>query len=142
MSAKIDTQSSEWQAGTTPRVLSRPRVGLSPTRLLNAAGTRPEPAVSVPRLKVARPAGTAHADEAGGELVEVGLADEDRARGKKPLHYRGARFRYVREFGARGRRRQAGDIEVVLDRKRNAVERQCLGSGELELGSARRERLI
>ena len=40
-SAKIDTQSSERQAGTTPRVLKAPRVGFNPTRLLNAAGTRP-----------------------------------------------------------------------------------------------------
>ena len=62
VSAKIETQSSERHAGTTPRVLIRPRVGLSPTRLLNAAGTRPEPAVSVPRLKLASPAATATAD--------------------------------------------------------------------------------
>ena len=59
VSAKIDTQSSERQAGTMPRVLSAPFVGLSPTMLLNAAGTRPEPAVSVPSAKLARPAATA-----------------------------------------------------------------------------------
>ncbi len=60
--AKIETQSSERHAGTTPRALSRPRVGLSPTMLLNAAGTRPEPAVSVPSAKLTRPAATATAD--------------------------------------------------------------------------------
>ena len=36
---------------TTPRVESQPLVGLYPIRLLNAAGTLPETAVSVPRLK-------------------------------------------------------------------------------------------
>ena len=50
--AKMDTQSSEGQAGTTPLVESRPWLGLRPTRLFSAAGTRPEPAVSVPRLKL------------------------------------------------------------------------------------------
>src|SRR5262245_8771106 len=57
--AKIETQSSERQAGTTPRVLMRPRVGLSPSTLLNAAGTRPDPAVSVPSAKLTSPAATA-----------------------------------------------------------------------------------
>ena len=37
-------------------------VGFSPTRLLNAAGTRPEPAVSVPSAKLTRPAATATAE--------------------------------------------------------------------------------
>jgi hypothetical protein len=60
--ANTDTQSRERQAGTTPRVLITPRVGLSPTMLLNPAGTRPDPAVSVPREKVTRPAATAVAD--------------------------------------------------------------------------------
>ena len=62
MSAKTETQSSERQAGTTPVVLSRPRVGLRPTMLLKAAGTRPEPAVSVPSAKLTRPAATATAE--------------------------------------------------------------------------------
>ena len=62
MSAKIDTASSERQAGTTPRVDSAPQLGLWPTRLLNAAGTRPEPAVSVPSEKLARPSATATAE--------------------------------------------------------------------------------
>ena len=48
--------------GTTPRVLTRPRVGFTPTRLLKAAGTRPEPAVSVPSAKSASPSATASAE--------------------------------------------------------------------------------
>src|SRR6478736_8744937 len=59
---KIETQSSERHAGTTPQVLSNPFVGLSPTRLLNAAGIRPDPAVSVPSAKSQSPAATATAD--------------------------------------------------------------------------------
>ena len=62
MRANTDTQSSERQAGTTPAVLIRPRVGLSPTMPLHAAGTRPEPAVSVPRARSTRPRATATAD--------------------------------------------------------------------------------
>jgi hypothetical protein len=37
--AKMDTQSKERQAGTTPLVLIIPREGLTPTRPLNMAGT-------------------------------------------------------------------------------------------------------
>src|SRR5215472_14702143 len=62
VSANIDTQSSDRQAGTIPRVLNRPRVGFSPTRLLKAAGMRPDPAVSVPREKLTSPVATATAD--------------------------------------------------------------------------------
>src|SRR5690606_34406480 len=62
VSAKIDTQSSVRHAGTTPRVLSQPFVGLSPTILLKPAGTRPEPAVSVPNANAASPRATTLAD--------------------------------------------------------------------------------
>ena len=55
------TQSSERQAGTTPLVPTSPRVGFSPTIPFIAAGTRPEPAVSVPRAKVTTPEATATA---------------------------------------------------------------------------------
>ena len=51
--------SSERQAGTTPRVDSSPQVGLRPMRLWKAAGTRPEPAVSVPSAKLTQPAAVA-----------------------------------------------------------------------------------
>src|SRR4051812_22672143 len=60
--AKIDTQSSERQAGTTPRADIKPRDGLSPTIPLSAAGTRPDPAVSVPIANGTRPRATATAD--------------------------------------------------------------------------------
>lgn len=59
--AKTVTQSSERQAGTTPRVETRPRLGLTPTMPLNAAGTRPLPAVSVPSAMSASPPATATA---------------------------------------------------------------------------------
>ncbi len=62
MAANTETQSSEAQAGTTPLAGTRPRVGLSPTTWLAAAGTRPDPAVSVPRARVTRPAATATAE--------------------------------------------------------------------------------
>ena len=45
-------------AGTTPRALIRPLLGLSPTMLFKPAGTRPEPAVSVPRAKSTCPVAT------------------------------------------------------------------------------------
>ncbi len=60
--ARIDTQSSDRQAGITPAVLISPRVGLTPTIPLKAAGTRPDPAVSVPRAKATRRAATATAE--------------------------------------------------------------------------------
>ncbi len=42
----------------------KPLVGFNPTMLLNAAGTRPDPAVSVPSAKLTRPAATATAEPA------------------------------------------------------------------------------
>jgi hypothetical protein len=62
VSAKIDTQSRLPQAGTTPSVDSRSKVGLTPTMFVKAAGTRPEPAVSVPSAKLTSPAATATAE--------------------------------------------------------------------------------
>ncbi len=49
VSAKIEMTSSVRQAGIKPVVENQPLVGLSPTILLCPAGTRPEPAVSVPK---------------------------------------------------------------------------------------------
>src|SRR5262245_12705996 len=71
VSEKTDTQSSDRQAGTTPRALSSPRLGLMPTTLLNAAGTRPDPAVSVPSANDTSPAATATADP---ELEPPGIS--------------------------------------------------------------------
>src|SRR3954470_1747403 len=69
--AKTLTQSRLRTAGTTPPVLTSPQVGLSPTRLFSAAGTRPEPAVSVPRANGTRPAATAQAEP---ELEPPGIS--------------------------------------------------------------------
>ncbi len=48
--------------GTTPLVLRTPRVGFRPTKLLKDAGTRPDPAVSVPSAKLTKPEDTATAE--------------------------------------------------------------------------------
>ncbi len=56
------TQSIVDSAGTTPRRLTRPKVGLRPKIPQHAAGMRIEPPVSVPIAKSARPAATAAAD--------------------------------------------------------------------------------
>ena len=56
---KIEMQSSDRAAGTHRAALIRPREGLSPITLLNAAGTRPDPATSVPSAKATSPAETA-----------------------------------------------------------------------------------
>ena len=55
-------QSRLRQAGTRPVEDTSPRVGFSPTRLLKAAGMRPDPAVSVPSAKLTSPAPTATAE--------------------------------------------------------------------------------
>src|SRR6202451_3305092 len=73
VSENTDTQSSVRQAGTTPAVGTRPRLGFSPTILLSIAGTRPEPAVSVPSESGTSPAETATADP---ELDPPGMRSE------------------------------------------------------------------
>ena len=55
-------QSSVRHAGTRPALEISPRLGFNPTMLLSIAGTRPEPAVSVPSASGTRPAETATAD--------------------------------------------------------------------------------
>ncbi len=62
LSENTDTQSSVRHAGTRPAVEISPRLGFSPTMLLSIAGTRPEPAVSVPNASGTSPAETATAD--------------------------------------------------------------------------------
>ena len=116
---------------------------------LSAAGTRPEPAVSVPSENGTSPAATAvaepeldppgmrsapqgiagnaigraHADKAGGELVEIGLADDDRAGPLQALDDEGrARGRISKGRTGRGGR-QAGDVDIVFDREGNAEQR-------------------
>ena len=50
------------QAGTIPRLEIAPREGFSPTMLFRAAGTRPDPAVSVPIENPTMPRETATAE--------------------------------------------------------------------------------
>ena len=54
--------SSDGHAGITPRALTRPFVGLSPTMPFIAASTLPDPAVSLPSAKGTAPIATATAD--------------------------------------------------------------------------------
>ena len=60
--AKTERVSSVRQAGTIPCAETLPSEGFNPTMLFRPAGTRPEPAVSVPSAKVTRPCATATAD--------------------------------------------------------------------------------
>ncbi len=140
----METQSSDRQAGTMPAVGTSPRVGFSPTMLLKAAGTRPEPAVSVPSAKATRPGARAarneigvervaadavrraRADEAGGELVEIGLADQQRTGALQPVHHRRRSRWRIGVVGASGRRGHAEDIDIVLDREGQAEKRQIV----------------
>ena len=79
---------------------------------------------SVPRHRIGR----AHADQAGGELVEVGLADQQRAGGKRALDRGGAGLGRVGEGRTGGRGRQARGVDVVLDGERDAPQRLGAGS--------------
>ena len=162
--ANIEMVSSERHAGTTPRADTLPSVGFNPTILPNAAGTRPDPAVSVPSREVhdagrhrAGRAGrrsarhicrieaiarhavrTACADKAGGKLIQIGLADQQRALRPANAAPQGAVCRRgVGVAGTASRRRQAGDVDVVLDRKRHAPELASARSLPLELTGAR-----
>jgi hypothetical protein len=67
--------------------------------------------------------GRAGAHEPGRELIEIGLTDRQRSRLPQPRHHGGIRRRLVGEGGAGGCRRRAGEVDVVLDRKRHAPER-------------------
>src|SRR6185295_20256429 len=74
VSAKMEMQSSDRHAGTTPLMPMRPRVGFSPTMLQKPAGTRPDPAVSVPSAKLTCPSATATAEpELEPPLMYAGL---------------------------------------------------------------------
>ena len=118
--------------------------------LLSIAGTRPEPAVSVPSASGTSPAATAtaepeldppgmrspshrvagnaigraHADEPGRELVEVGLADDDGAGRAQPGHRSRIARRRVGEGRAGGGGRQTLRVDIVLHRHRYAIERK------------------
>ncbi len=67
-----------------------------------------------------------YADQPGRELVEVRLADRDCARGLQALDDRGAAPGEIGEGRAARARRRAGEIDIVLDREREAPERVSL----------------
>ena len=73
--------------------------------------------------------GCAHADQAGRELVEVGLADQDGAGGDQPVDDGRGPLGRVGEFGAGGRGGQAGHINIVLGREWDAPERATIRLG-------------
>ena len=99
---------------------------------------------AIGRERAARPAvRRARADEAGRELVEVGLAEADRA-GLDQLRNRcRVAARQVGERRARRGGREAGDVDVVLDRERHAEQRQRREHGRAigERGGTRLERI-
>ena len=64
-----------------------------------------------------------HADEAGGKLIEIGFPNGNRTSLEQALHDEGGFGRRGGEPGASRRRGHAGQVDVVLDRKRHAVER-------------------
>ena len=58
VSANIEITSMVRHAGINPVVENQPLVGFNPTILLCPAGTRPDPAVSVPKLNGTTPLAT------------------------------------------------------------------------------------
>ncbi len=92
------------------------------------AGARPA-RNEIRAQRIARNAvGRAYADEPGGELIEVGLADDDCASALEPLDDERRTAGAIGESRTGRRRRQAGDIDIVLDDERDAVERLARGS--------------
>jgi hypothetical protein len=105
------------------------RVGAERER--NEAGRDREPRAAARAARdqarieqIARDAvGRTHAHQAGRELIEIALADHDGAGALEPRHCGRIHSRLVHE-GRTGRGGgQALDVDVVLDRDRNAVER-------------------
>ena len=79
--------------------------------------------VEAVRHRAVRRAG---ADQAGGELVEVGLADEDGAGGAQARDHASVGLGLVGELGAGGGGRPAGGVDIVLDGEGHAVQRQLV----------------
>ena len=138
------------QAGTTPPVPTRPGVGFRPTMLLKPAGTRPEPAVSVPSANGTWPVrhhiGRARAGAAADALAVEGCwAPRHRASACRPGRWRtgrgwscrrrshrrraaaAPRWRARWRAGGEGRAGrgggQAGHVDVVLDGEGHAEQR-------------------
>ncbi len=145
----METTSWVRQAGTTPCVLMRPLVGFKPDKIVECRGHPPGPrrigaererhqsrrdhhrragarsAGNIIGVERARrnAIGRARAVQSGRELIEIGLTDQNGTRGFQQVHDRGGPLRRVgkRRTGACGG--QSGDVDIVLDRKRNAIER-------------------
>ena len=90
-------------------------------------GTRAAGNVTAIETVAAGPVGRAYADQAGCELIEIGLAERNRARGDELRDDRGGARRRVRIGGTAGCRCDVGQINVVLDHERDAKERQRVG---------------
>ncbi len=159
------TLSSVGASGRMPARSTRAAVGLKPTSPQNAAGTRIEPDVSVPiahgddaardrhrrarrgtardprraaAVRVARRAEVRVQAEPGvRELGQVRLADADHPRGREPRDDRrvGARRRGIAPQRRSRRRRDALDVDQVLPRDRDAVERPERRSGAQPRGA-------
>ena len=128
VSENTEMQSSVRHAGTSPALEISPRLGFSPTMLLSIAGTRPDTCrvgaerqrhqaggnrdrrsrtrsarnqIGADRID-GNAVGRTDADEAGRELVEIGLADDDGAGRAQFCHRRRIlRRRYRRRPGRR-----------------------------------------
>jgi hypothetical protein len=95
-----------------------------------------------------RAIGAADPDQAGGELVEIGLADQHGAGRDQPLDHGRRALGRIGEGRAGGAGRQAGDVDIVLHRERHAGQGQGLagrdpgvdgaGLGQDGLGGQRR----
>ncbi|MCY1429243.1 hypothetical protein D9M71_451530 [compost metagenome] len=83
-----------------------------------------------------RAIGRTGADQAGGELVEVGLADQDGAGRAQAGDHGRIGFGAVGELRAGGGGGPAGGVDIVLDGERHAVQRQLLdlSAGGVEQG--------
>jgi hypothetical protein len=67
------------------------------------------------------------AHQTGGELVHIGLADQNRAGGDQRIDDSGAGRGRIGEFATGRRGGLSAKVDIVLDRERQAIERQCLG---------------
>jgi hypothetical protein len=65
------------------------------------------------------------AHQAGGELVQVGLAHQDGAGRAQAAHDGGVLIGHIGEFGAGGRGGPARGVDVVLDGEGHAIQRQA-----------------
>ncbi len=147
MAANTGMQSKKRLLNTAPRMLTRPTVGFSPTMPLQAAGTRPEPPVSLPSENDTTPRATATAEpeldppvcrrgsrrcgraargtgpvQPGGELVHRVLADQHAPPVRAPEWLPALIGLDQKGRAVRGRS-HAGDMEIIFHREvRRAAE--------------------